>query len=176
MKALEELIENNINYFRPGYILTDKEFKMGIDINEVKQALSELETQKKSLEHKIWQLKGTLEAVQQNVLECLVGLAFWNDEDSCGFIVADIPHLKMNKIRGTFIDPYNIPILYFDKESMSLSREQLYSKAVESKDPVYVFIKEQESIYRQVPAKEFANKVSEILREHIIKLIYSEEN
>lgn len=176
MKALEEFIENNINYFRPGYILTDKEFKMGIDINEAKQTLSELETEKKSLEHKIWQLKGALEEAQKNTLECLVGLAFWSDEDDRGFIVAGTPCLNMNKIRDTFIDPYNIPVLCFDKENMSLNRVELYSKAVESEDPVYAFIKEQESIYRQIPAKEFAIKVSELLREHITKLIYSEEN
>lgn len=176
MKKLEELIENNINYFRPGYILIGKEFKMGININEVKQALSELETEKKSLEHKIWQLKGTLEAAQQNVLECLVGLTFWNDEDARGFIVVGTPQYQMSKFRGSFIDPYNIPILYFDKESMSLSTEQLYSKAVETEDPVYAFIKEQESIYKQIPAKEFADKVDRLLREYITKLIYSGEN
>ena len=108
---LEELIENNINYFRPGYILTDKEFKMGVNINEVKQALSELETEKKSLEHKIWQLKGTLEEAQKNILECLVGLAFWNDEDARGFVVVGTPQHQMSKFRGSFIDPYNIPVL-----------------------------------------------------------------
>lgn len=149
---------------------------MSIDVNEVKQVLSELETEKKSLEHKIWQLEGVLEEAQKNVLECLIGLAFWDDEGDRGFIVASTPQYKMSEFRGSFLDPYNIPALYFDKKDMSLNRVELYSKAVESEDPVYAFIKEQESIYRQIPAKEFAIKVSELLKEHITKLIYSEEN
>jgi hypothetical protein len=176
MKELKELIENNINIFRPGYILTDKEFKMSVDINEIKQLLSELEAEKKDLTHKIWQLKGTLEKAQENTLEYLVGLAFWNDEDDRGFIVVSTPQYKMNKFRGSFLDPYNIPVLYFDKKDMSLNIVELYSKAVESEDPVYAFIKEQKSIYRQIPAKEFTNKVSELLREYITKLMYSEED
>lgn len=146
-----------------------------MDIKEIEKEISTLNDAKKGLEYKIWQLERQLENEQKDSLKCLVGLAFWSDYDNQGFIVTDTPHLQMSKFRGSYIDPYSIPVLYFNGEDMELIIKQANSKAIDKDNVIETFIKEREaSGYRQIPANEFIENVNMLLRKYIAKLVFDE--
>lgn len=176
VKKLEELIENHIEYFRPGYILTDREEKV-MNIKEIEKEISTLNDTKKDLEYKILQLERQLEDKQKDSLKCLVGLAFWRDEDNQGFIVIDTPRLYMNMLRGTHINPYSIPVLYFNGEDMKLMVGSVNSTAIDKEeDTAESFIKEREaSGYRQIPVYSFIERVYMLLCKYIEKVAFGEE-
>lgn len=177
VKVLEELIENHIEYFRPGYIFTDRERKEVMNIKEIEEGISILNDAKKGLEDKILQLERQLEDKQKDSLKCLVGLAFWRDEDNQGFIVIDTPRLYINTLRSTHINPYSIPILYFNGEDMKLIVGQTNSTAVDKDNIVESFIKEREaSNYKQIPVYSFIEKVYMLVCEYIEKVAFGDKS
>ena len=146
-----------------------------MNIKEIEKELSTLNDAKRGLEYRIWQLGRQLENEQKDSLKCLVGLAFWSDEDNQGFIVIDTPQLQMSKYRGAYIDSHSIPVLYFNGEDMELIIKQTNTKAIDKDNVVETFIKEREaSSYRQIPANEFIENVNTLLRKYIAKIVFSE--
>lgn len=147
-----------------------------MNIKEIEKEISTLNDTKKDLEHKILQLERQLEDKQKDSLKCLVGLAFWNDEDNQGFIVIDTPRLYMKTLRDTHINPYSIPILYFNGEDMKLMVGQTNSTAVEKENTAESFIKEREaSNFKLISANEFIEKVNMLLHKYITKIVFGEE-
>jgi hypothetical protein len=177
VKELEDLIENHIDYFRPGYILTDREEKV-MNIKEIEKEISTLNDTKKDLEDKILQLERQLEDKQKDSLKCLVGLAFWNDEDNQGFIVIDTPRLYIKTLRDTHINPYSIPILYFNGKDMKLMVGSVNSTAIDKEeDAAESFIKEREaSNYRQIPVYSFIERIYMLLCEYIEKVAFGDKS
>jgi hypothetical protein len=147
-----------------------------MNIKEIEKEISTLNDTKRDLEYKIWQLERQLENEQKDSLKCLVGLAFWRDEDNQGFIVIDTPRPYMNMLRGTHINPYSIPVLYFNGEDMNLIVRSVNSTAIEKEDTAESFIKEREaSDYKQIPVYSFIERVYMLLCKYIEKVAFGEE-
>lgn len=148
-----------------------------MNIKEIEKEISTLNDAKKDLENKILQLERQLEDKQKDSLKCLVGLAFWNDEDNQGFIVIDTPRLYIKTLRDTHINPYSIPILYFNGVDMKLMVGQTSSMVVEKEeDAAESFIKEQEaSNFKLIPANEFITNVLMLLRKYVAKIVFGEK-
>jgi hypothetical protein len=126
-----------------------------MEIKEIEKRLHELNEQEWKIRAEGYELRKQLIDYQKEKLKPLVGMTFKVGEDYV--VINDVPQERLIKV-GTDFNAYQLPVIMIGKkdvDGIGIYKDTIFSRAVDSDDPVWKIRKE----YEEISSIEFRAKL-----------------